>query len=394
MQDYDYDVTLSFAGEDRDDAEELARLLKNNQYRVFYDKYELSKLWGENLYDYLSDIYKNKSNYCIIFVSKHYAQKAWANHERQSAQSRAFTDSGTYILPIILDDTEIPGILPTIGYLDRRTMTIKEIFKVLVEKLTEEPSNVGFQSRTISTDEDNFAEYILLSSVEGKLNFIPLQDLRRDSEKITFELLPESSESISFLRSLQDTIRNQFSRSKFIGCAYRDEASWVIPFEIIENSTNWEVSLSIYDTQSNLGSLFGFNSDIARMRAERILLNVKLDSTNPMSINHTGLDQTVSEIQIRGIGSSTNEPNIQVLESPIPLLYQQFKATPAKFLPYARLLSVFYLKLSNTIDKILRLDLELEHDELVVDFKGFCPKIYSNEEPILLEFEGICELSG
>ena len=35
-----YDIALSFAGEDRQHAEELAELLKSERYKVFYDKYE------------------------------------------------------------------------------------------------------------------------------------------------------------------------------------------------------------------------------------------------------------------------------------------------------------------------------------------------------------------
>jgi len=37
--------------------------------------------------------------------------------ERRAAQARAFVGSETYILPILLDHTEVPGILPTISYL-------------------------------------------------------------------------------------------------------------------------------------------------------------------------------------------------------------------------------------------------------------------------------------
>ena len=50
-----YDVALSFAGEDRQYAKELADLLDAGKYSVFYDEYELAKLWGENLYEKLSE---------------------------------------------------------------------------------------------------------------------------------------------------------------------------------------------------------------------------------------------------------------------------------------------------------------------------------------------------
>src|SRR6266403_774201 len=42
---YDYDVTLSFAGEDRDYVEQVAAALYALGIRVFYDRYEAVDLW-------------------------------------------------------------------------------------------------------------------------------------------------------------------------------------------------------------------------------------------------------------------------------------------------------------------------------------------------------------
>lgn len=43
----------------------------------------------------------------------------WTNHERQAAQERAFEEKGgEYILPIRIDETVIPGLPKTIGYID------------------------------------------------------------------------------------------------------------------------------------------------------------------------------------------------------------------------------------------------------------------------------------
>ena len=131
-----YDVTLSFAGEDRHYAEKLANLLKAGGYSVFYDDYEKAELWGKNLYDHFSSVYKDQARYCVMFLSKHYERKLWTRHERQSAQARAFGESKEYILPIRLDDTEIPGILGTLGYLDFHSMSIEAIYQTLVEKLS------------------------------------------------------------------------------------------------------------------------------------------------------------------------------------------------------------------------------------------------------------------
>jgi hypothetical protein len=70
-----------------------------------------------------------------MFLSKNYASKLWTNHERKFAQERAFKENRSYILPIKLDDTEIPGIPSTIGYLDLRKKTIEHVVELLLEKL-------------------------------------------------------------------------------------------------------------------------------------------------------------------------------------------------------------------------------------------------------------------
>src|SRR5216684_644847 len=115
---YPYDVALSFAGEDRSYADALAEALHQRGLTVFYDKYEKANLWGKNLYTYLSDVYQNKARYCVMFLSRNYAAKLWTNHEREAAQARAFRENEEYILPMRLDDTEIPGFLQTTGYLN------------------------------------------------------------------------------------------------------------------------------------------------------------------------------------------------------------------------------------------------------------------------------------
>lgn len=138
--DYDYDVAISFAGEDRAIAEEIAENLKIHGVKVFYDKYEKASLWGKDLYVYLSDVYRLKADYCISLLSNNYANNLWTNHERQAAQERAFKENREYILPVRVDDTKIPGILDTIGYLDFETDGINEIIRCVLEKLADRRS--------------------------------------------------------------------------------------------------------------------------------------------------------------------------------------------------------------------------------------------------------------
>ncbi len=97
-----YHVGLSFAGEDRDYVEAVAAKLQQAGVRVFYDRFEETRLWGKNLYEYLSDIYRTRAFYTVIFVSAAYRDKLWTNVERRAAQAKAFSESKEYLLPASL----------------------------------------------------------------------------------------------------------------------------------------------------------------------------------------------------------------------------------------------------------------------------------------------------
>ena len=132
---FEYDVALSFAGEDRKYSEELYKLLTKKGVKVFYDKNETAKLWGKNLYQHFQSIYRDKARFCVIFVSHYYAEKFWSRHELEQAQTRAFKENKEYILPIRIDNTEIPGINDTRAYIDLKTTSMEEIADSVIAKL-------------------------------------------------------------------------------------------------------------------------------------------------------------------------------------------------------------------------------------------------------------------
>ncbi len=392
-----YDVTLSFAGEDRHCAEELANLLKSGGYSVFYDDYEKAQLWGKNLYDHFSSVYKDQARYCVMFLSKHYARKLWTKHERQSAQARAFEESREYILPIRLDDAEIPGILGTLGYLDLHSMSIEKIYQILAEKLSGSTSQITPTDILDSTAvESNISEFVLFRLSDGKQYFIPFQDAHWDSTEISLELLPESPEEIAFLRSLRNNLSNRFSQDK-LAFALQEDAAWVSPQSVAQSTSDvqtiWKVVLKEDSGEHSFSPLkeIIYNNmspdQIAEMRARRILLDEKLEYPNPGGFTGFTHDPLLESL-IRGETSSSYEPGLQIQESPLPNLYRSFGDTPQRFQKFARLTLALYLKLSSTVEDILQLDLELlEPNQLQVHFKGHRHQGY------IIQVNGICPLS-
>jgi len=130
-----FHVALSFAGEDRKYVEKTADVLRRMGFRVFYDKYEQVSLWGKNLYDHLSEVYGKTSRYTVMFISKHYAKTLWTNLERQSAQAKAFSEQKEYLLPVRFDNTDIPGIHSTVGYIDLEDVSPAKLAELIKQKI-------------------------------------------------------------------------------------------------------------------------------------------------------------------------------------------------------------------------------------------------------------------
>ena len=119
----------------REYVDQVANLLRDLGVSVFYDLFEEASSWGKNLYEYLSDIYQNKALYTIMFISQHYARKRWPNHEREAMQARAFQEHQEYILPARFDDTQIPGVLPTVAYIPLTDRSPQDFVKGIHKKL-------------------------------------------------------------------------------------------------------------------------------------------------------------------------------------------------------------------------------------------------------------------
>jgi len=54
---FEYDIALSFAGEDRSYVRAVTESLQSQNVKVFYDEYEKVDMWGKDLYEHLHDVY-------------------------------------------------------------------------------------------------------------------------------------------------------------------------------------------------------------------------------------------------------------------------------------------------------------------------------------------------
>ncbi|MCD9187211.1 MAG: TIR domain-containing protein [Pyrinomonadaceae bacterium] len=132
-----YDAAFSFAGEDREFVEKVYEILRRENISVFYDADAdiTVYLWGKDLIEELDAVYRQSSKYVVMFVSENYAEKVWTKLEKRSALVTALNEKREYILPAKFDETQLPGLLPSVGFIDLRRETPESFADKIIRKL-------------------------------------------------------------------------------------------------------------------------------------------------------------------------------------------------------------------------------------------------------------------
>ena len=131
----DYQVALSFAGEQRGYVEEVARHLAARSIDVFYDGFEQVWLWGRDGVEIFHEVFAERANYVVMFISDEYVKKPWTRVERRAALSRMVREEAEYVLPVRFDDTAVPGLPDTVQYLRANTYSPAELAALIAERL-------------------------------------------------------------------------------------------------------------------------------------------------------------------------------------------------------------------------------------------------------------------
>ena len=131
----DYQVALSFAGEQRRYVEEVARHLTARSIAVFYDGFEQVWLWGRDGVETFHEVFSEKAKHVVMFISAEYVNKPWTRVERKAALSRMIREEAEYVLPVRFDDTAVPGLPDTVQYLRAIKYSPAELAALIAERL-------------------------------------------------------------------------------------------------------------------------------------------------------------------------------------------------------------------------------------------------------------------
>src|SRR3990172_3483877 len=170
---YEYNLALSFAGEDRHLAHAIGMGLLQNGVKVFYDEFEEVNLWGKKLSEELAKRYSSASEFVLVLISKHYTVKDWTDFEFRIAHDEARRRTREFILPVRLDDTPLVGLRSDVAYVDLRKVGVEGVVERVVSKLgTVRGQQLAVQRPTSAASRRTFlVEEVFLLYRDGRLIF-------------------------------------------------------------------------------------------------------------------------------------------------------------------------------------------------------------------------------
>lgn len=124
-----FNIALSFPGQDRGYVEEIAQHLEraSGPHSYFYDNNYLPQLARPSLDLLLQDIYKNRSNLVVIFISGNYQNKSWCGVEWRAIRDIISARQHERIMLIKMDDGEVEGVFKNDGYIDGSRFTPSQV---------------------------------------------------------------------------------------------------------------------------------------------------------------------------------------------------------------------------------------------------------------------------
>lgn len=129
---YKYDVFISYTSPDLTKAEELANKLKNDGFSVFFAEWEI--LAGNNILIKCEEALK--SSYKLIFLtSKSSDESEWLKFEKSMMRSTDLIGSRRKIIPILIEECNIPSSQMIYKYLDFTSGITKDNYNLLLRAL-------------------------------------------------------------------------------------------------------------------------------------------------------------------------------------------------------------------------------------------------------------------
>jgi hypothetical protein len=128
---FEFDIAISFAGENRDLAKKFADKIEIFDVSVFYDELYESNLLGKALTKQFTRIFNDQSRFILCLLDSYHKDKIWPTFERETFKLRLSEEA---IIPVYLDDSVFLGIPEDIyGFDMKKTRTEDDIDNAVIK---------------------------------------------------------------------------------------------------------------------------------------------------------------------------------------------------------------------------------------------------------------------
>jgi len=130
-------VSFTYASEKREYVEQVAKEVERiiGEGNVFYDYFYQAQLAKLDLDTTLQDIYLEKSDFIVVFLSKEYEVKEWCGLEWRAIRDLIKRKQNDKIILVKLEDFNLKGILSIDGYLDGSINSPKMIADLICKRI-------------------------------------------------------------------------------------------------------------------------------------------------------------------------------------------------------------------------------------------------------------------
>ncbi len=385
---------LSYSRNDSKDVEAIAKWLLGQGVSVWFDKWSLVP--GEPWQPALEKGIAESETLCAFVGSS--GLGPWAEAETRAAINRQIKDSSKNfrVIPVLLpsiskpSDVELPEFLKANTWVEFGSEDDKEALHRLLSGIRGEPPTPKSEKTTSSqppssnriTDSGN---WVLLSNHLVQSSRV----VQQNDGLWSIEVVANDAHEDAALSSLRQ--RNSFGSQTTVPFAHQNDGFNSRVESIDSESVNGKKTFTIQlkkesrdshfltDVQySNNGKTFT-PQQVATLRASRILINdppAPTQNKNSNQMSSRNWNSVMDESMIMGYGA------VKVNVCAIKSVFESSDGDAKEKLAQARLLAVYYLKVTGVIEHVLKLELGMtKQNKVSVDFHGIRPRQYSNVDP-------------
>lgn len=135
---HQFDVALSFPGEERELVKQIAGELEGllGPDRCFYDRNYAGQLARPGMDVLLQGIYRERAKLVIVFISGHYQTKDWCGVEFRAIRDIINRRESERVMYIKTGEGTVEGVLPNDGYVDARHHSPRELAEFIQDRLS------------------------------------------------------------------------------------------------------------------------------------------------------------------------------------------------------------------------------------------------------------------